>query len=217
MEVTVDSDTLFEAYEAVENEEAKQAIRDAVVAGRKVGADDIAGLYPQTVETVDADEIVAELEDTDQPDDDDIQAVCDWLHEENRDIQPYGGFIDAFNDVEGDIFVNTQNDPDDFETPDGWVAIEEDADGVGFVREDDEPDVPFEEYLRENIFTLGGYAYEERTDRRMAVAERTHGGGYICRSDMEKAVSDENVKALTDKTKGHRLEHGEYLVLVDLR
>lgn len=137
MEVTIESDTLFEAYDAAQTEEAKEAIRDAIVGGREVGALDFASLYPQSVESIDAEEIVAELKKDDEPMN--IDEAKEYLNEQvNAD---FGAVIKSEHD-ERDLYVSARY-PDDgavdhFDTPDGWTAIEEDCGGVGFVREEEE-------------------------------------------------------------------------------
>lgn len=67
----------------------------------------------------------------------------------------------------------------------------------------------FEDYLRENVFTKGGYWIGEHGENTVAVSEFKDGGGYVCDADMKRALDDENVEIIT-------VDHGK-LILKDDR
>jgi len=56
-------------------------------------------------------------------------------------------------------------------------------------------DDPFEDYVRENIFTSGTYTYDDSSARcDIRVAERDDGTGYTCPECIVNAVEDDNVE-----------------------
>lgn len=50
----------------------------------------------------------------------------------------------------------------------------------------------FDEYLRENVFTDGGYAIGRRSGE-WSIAEHPDGSGYMMREDMQRALDDDAV------------------------
>jgi len=99
---------------------------------------DITALCPQTVETVDADEIVAGLEDNDPMD---VGEAKEYLNEQiDSSTISFGAVIKSVEDHR-DLYVSASayagDDPAaHFDTPDGWRAFNDDI-GVAFVRDDE--------------------------------------------------------------------------------
>lgn len=80
---------------------------------------------------IDANEIIRELEGVDTND-----AAIKRIERTNRaTLAECAALIEGGNDVEGELYVSTPTrvGPEDFDTPDGWEAVD-DCHGVGFVR-----------------------------------------------------------------------------------
>jgi hypothetical protein len=58
---------------------------------------------------------------------------------------------------------------------------------------------PFEEYLRDEIFTSGTYQFEEvpMRDGDVRVAEYDDGTGYVIPRDLQSAIDDERVRLVS--------------------
>lgn len=90
--------------------------------------------------------------------------------------------------VEDEVISRDQTSIDSFH-PDDLVSWAEEV-------IDEHESQTFESYLKENVFTLGEYTYEEQEADDMAdirVAEHSDGYGLIIGSCVEAAVEDENV------------------------
>jgi hypothetical protein len=86
---------------------------------------------PLEPDDIDANEIIRELEGVDTN-----EAAMDRIERVNRTtLAECAALIEGGNDVEGELYVSTPTSvgPEDFDTPDGWEAVD-DRHGVGFVR-----------------------------------------------------------------------------------
>jgi hypothetical protein len=175
MEVQVDSDKLFEAYEKAENDDAREQLREIILGGK----DSVRALYPPTRTAigpidVDADEIVEELKEIQDNDvgafktEDDTVGI-DEAREMLNDQAPHGGVVEAGKPVYGELYVyGPDMSADRFEPPAGWRAFETDnGQGVGFTRSDGPKTVDeLFDYLEDlhgddNLFHIGSWGSAE--------------------------------------------------------
>jgi hypothetical protein len=100
---------------------------------------------------IDADELVEELESLEDDESTgfeplDNETAIKEIERMNKDLLVsgrFGGLVDAYDDVRGDLYVHSfddDTDPSEFDTPKGWYAIDDDR-GIGFVTEVTDRDV----------------------------------------------------------------------------